>query len=284
MYPKRLCATLVAAAIILTSTAALAQQDGGRGPEKKGPHGKRSQADRKSRTDQGTKGMPAPMMRQMKRMMKLKEALAEARGAAEAEGAKTTLKKVSKAEKLLEKQMMAMHKKMMARHMGMKKDGMRGPESKKSQGKTMQGPKQGMKCPMCRRMMDKQRARKMKCPMCGRKMSGEGGKMTARHGREMMDKHPRDEARKKEGDWKVVNPRCPMKGRKLDRDDIPKRLTREWKGRRIGFCCEGCPKAWDKLSADRKERKLKKAMAAPHRRRDGDSRREERGRRRGRSH
>jgi hypothetical protein len=54
----------------------------------------------------------------------------------------------------------------------------------------------------------------------------------------------------------VVNTKCPIMGSKLDRDAVPAKLTREFKGKTVGFCCGGCPAAWDKLSADAKAKKL----------------------------
>jgi len=59
---------------------------------------------------------------------------------------------------------------------------------------------------------------------------------------------------------KVVNIRCPIKGLKIDPNNVPDVLTREYKGQKIGFCCAGCPAAWDKLSNDEKDKKLADAM------------------------
>ena len=55
---------------------------------------------------------------------------------------------------------------------------------------------------------------------------------------------------------KAVNAKCPIMGNAVD----PKTETREFRGQVVGFCCAACPAAWDKLSADEKAAKLKKAM------------------------
>ncbi len=59
-----------------------------------------------------------------------------------------------------------------------------------------------------------------------------------------------------------VNARCPMKGSKLDPDNVPENLTRTYMGKKIGFCCAGCPTAWDKLSKEEQSDKLSKEEQA----------------------
>ncbi|MFP3938016.1 MAG: hypothetical protein ACLFVW_06705 [Phycisphaerae bacterium] len=54
----------------------------------------------------------------------------------------------------------------------------------------------------------------------------------------------------------VVNDRCPIMGSSIDPGNVPEELTREYKGRKIGFCCGGCPRAWDRLSDEQKQAKL----------------------------
>ncbi|MBI5722396.1 MAG: hypothetical protein HZA50_00400 [Planctomycetes bacterium] len=55
----------------------------------------------------------------------------------------------------------------------------------------------------------------------------------------------------------VVNTRCPiMSSSKIDPAKVPANLTREFKGQKVGFCCGGCPSAWDKLTDAEKETKL----------------------------
>ena len=56
----------------------------------------------------------------------------------------------------------------------------------------------------------------------------------------------------------TVNDRCPIMGGKIDPANVPDALTREFKGQKVGFCCGGCPAAWDKLSDAQKQAKLDK--------------------------
>lgn len=54
----------------------------------------------------------------------------------------------------------------------------------------------------------------------------------------------------------AVNTRCPIMGGKVDPKTVPASLTRQYKGKTIGFCCGGCPPQWDKLSDEEKDKKL----------------------------
>ena len=55
----------------------------------------------------------------------------------------------------------------------------------------------------------------------------------------------------------AVNKTCPiMAGSKIDPDNVPAGLTRMFKGQKVGFCCGGCPSAWDKLTVEQREKKL----------------------------
>ncbi|MCY2930375.1 MAG: hypothetical protein NTV86_12915 [Planctomycetota bacterium] len=56
----------------------------------------------------------------------------------------------------------------------------------------------------------------------------------------------------------TVNDRCPIMGGKIDPAAVPANLTREFNGEKVGFCCGGCPAAWDKLPDAQKEAKLSK--------------------------
>ena len=58
----------------------------------------------------------------------------------------------------------------------------------------------------------------------------------------------------------VINERCPIMGGKIDHRSVKPNLTRAFKGKMIGFCCGGCPAAWDALSDKEKEAKLQKTM------------------------
>lgn len=62
---------------------------------------------------------------------------------------------------------------------------------------------------------------------------------------------------------KVVNVTCPIMGNKIDPANVPDALIREHKGQKVGFCCGGCPVAWDKLSDQEKDAKLQAALAKP---------------------
>lgn len=58
----------------------------------------------------------------------------------------------------------------------------------------------------------------------------------------------------------VVNAKCPIMGNKIDAAKVPTNLYRVHNGKGVGFCCGGCPVAWDKLSDAEKAEKLKAAM------------------------
>ncbi|MFW6154933.1 MAG: hypothetical protein ACOC95_06935 [Planctomycetota bacterium] len=58
-------------------------------------------------------------------------------------------------------------------------------------------------------------------------------------------------------DGRPVNGRCPMMGSRIDPDKVPDRLTRRFEGKTIGFCCAGCPTAWDKLTDEQRREKLR---------------------------
>ena len=54
----------------------------------------------------------------------------------------------------------------------------------------------------------------------------------------------------------LANSRCPIMGSAVKSDSIPANLTRDYNGQKIGFCCAGCPTAWDKLTDAEKQVKL----------------------------
>ena len=104
------------------------------------------------------------------------------------------------------------------------------------------------KCPECRakgEMCDKCKAMS-KCPDCKAK-----GEMCDKCKAKMEAKGDNPGETKK-----VDNAKCPIMGTKLDKDNVPVDLTREFKGQTVGFCCPNCPPAWDKLSDDEKQAKL----------------------------
>ena len=54
----------------------------------------------------------------------------------------------------------------------------------------------------------------------------------------------------------LANSRCPIMGSAINLDSVAANLTRDYKGQKIGFCCAGCPSAWDKLTDAEKQAKL----------------------------
>ena len=58
----------------------------------------------------------------------------------------------------------------------------------------------------------------------------------------------------------VANARCPIMGSKIDPGKVPANLTREFDGRKVGFCCAACPPAWDKMPDAAKRAKLQAVM------------------------
>ena len=57
-----------------------------------------------------------------------------------------------------------------------------------------------------------------------------------------------------------VNVRCPMMGSPIHPDKVTPQLTREFKGKKVAFCCGNCPKMWDQLTDAQKEQKLSQAL------------------------
>jgi hypothetical protein len=53
-----------------------------------------------------------------------------------------------------------------------------------------------------------------------------------------------------------VNTHCPIVSSKIDPDKVTPELTREFQGKKVAFCCAGCPAQWDKLSEEEKAAKL----------------------------
>ena len=54
-----------------------------------------------------------------------------------------------------------------------------------------------------------------------------------------------------------ANAHCPiMTGSAIDPAKVTADLTRTHKGKKVAFCCAGCPAAWDKLTDAEKDAKL----------------------------
>ena len=67
----------------------------------------------------------------------------------------------------------------------------------------------------------------------------------------------------------IANTVCPLMG-----GDVDETVTTSWDGKTIGFCCDKCIPAWDKLSDEEKTEKLAKAASGDadggHSHGDGD--------------
>ncbi len=50
--------------------------------------------------------------------------------------------------------------------------------------------------------------------------------------------------------------RCPIMGSPIDISKVDESLMRDYKGRKIAFCCAGCPSAWDKLTQNQKQKNV----------------------------
>ncbi len=101
-------------------------------------------------------------------------------------------------------------------------------------------------------------------------MNSGGGKADTgdQHGAAMPAMHKMDSSKEEPAAEKsiapapktIANARCPIMGHELDRENVPRNLIRMVKGQAIGFCCAGCPSAWDKLADAEKSAKLKASM------------------------
>lgn len=54
----------------------------------------------------------------------------------------------------------------------------------------------------------------------------------------------------------VVNSVCPIGEDPIDSKAVEASLTRNWRGKKVGFCCEGCLPVWDEMSDADKEKAL----------------------------
>jgi hypothetical protein len=61
----------------------------------------------------------------------------------------------------------------------------------------------------------------------------------------------------------IVNARCPIMGAPIQAANVPPSLTRSFEGQKVGFCCAGCPNAWDRLPYPEKTAKLAAAVDRP---------------------
>jgi hypothetical protein len=81
-------------------------------------------------------------------------------------------------------------------------------------------------------------------------MMHDGGHKKA-HAQATSDSAKQDQA-------KFVNSKCPIMGKKIHADRVKPALVRTFNGRKVAFCCGGCPGRWDKLSDEQKADKLAK--------------------------
>ncbi|MCC6661319.1 MAG: hypothetical protein IT437_10580 [Phycisphaerales bacterium] len=59
----------------------------------------------------------------------------------------------------------------------------------------------------------------------------------------------------------TVNTVCPIEGGSFKQGSRDVAETRTWKGKTIGFCCDGCPAAFDKMSPADKDKVLSMAQS-----------------------
>jgi hypothetical protein len=182
-----------------------------------------------------------PMMAHMERMAKLKSALDQARSAAESEGARTAVARIDEALQLVEEDHQAMHQHMtrmmqkMQRRMAKMQEMQNMIEGQARQAgapEGLQAMSQDMQ-QMQTQIQDEAGEGRMQCPMCGKPIAAAA---------------------------KVVNKTCPIMGTKIDPYNVPDRLTREFEGQKVGFCCGDCVKTWEGLSDQAKREKLVAVM------------------------
>lgn len=92
-----------------------------------------------------------------------------------------------------------------------------------------------MKGHLGRMMTEKGEAGRIRCPICGEMLGPQAA---------------------------ISNRTCPMDGAKIDSAKVTAGATREYDGRKVGFCCAGCAQIWDRLSADQKRTKMAAARPA----------------------
>ena len=53
-----------------------------------------------------------------------------------------------------------------------------------------------------------------------------------------------------------ANTKCPIMGSPINPSKVTEGLTRVYNGKKVAFCCGGCPGQWDKLSDAQKDARL----------------------------
>ena len=56
----------------------------------------------------------------------------------------------------------------------------------------------------------------------------------------------------------VVNKVCPIMGSDVKVEELTPELTRDFNGKKVGFCCPPCLEEWDKMTEAEKTAKLEK--------------------------
>lgn len=56
----------------------------------------------------------------------------------------------------------------------------------------------------------------------------------------------------------VVNKVCPIMGSDVKPEELTPELTRDFNGKKVGFCCPPCLEEWDEMSDAEKTAKLEK--------------------------
>ncbi len=64
-------------------------------------------------------------------------------------------------------------------------------------------------------------------------------------------------------DGAYANTHCPIMGGKIDPAKVAPNVTREWRGKRVAFCCSPCVGKWEKLTEEQKQAALAKATQPP---------------------
>lgn len=54
-------------------------------------------------------------------------------------------------------------------------------------------------------------------------------------------------------DSRTINSMCPIGGHEFNPVNHSEELVREYKGDKIGFCCDGCSTAWDAMGAKQRD-------------------------------
>jgi hypothetical protein len=68
-----------------------------------------------------------------------------------------------------------------------------------------------------------------------------------------------------------ANSLCPIMGSPINPEKVTENLIRDYQGKKVAFCCAGCPATWDKLTTAQKQAKLAKATPGPSQMHSGHS-------------